>query len=120
MHMIRIRGLSVAAVFAAVAAVTLTAQTPDVSRLLAEIKGNDKGMLAVSEEDGRFLRLMVGTSHATRALEISGDSAIWIGMGLRETGGRLVTIEYDPQRAKELAANIRRAGLSDIVQVMAG
>ena len=115
--------LTVAAVFAALAVVTLTAQTPEVSRLLAEIKGNDKGMLAVSEEDGRFLRLMVGTSGATRALEIggaSGYSAIWIGMGLRETGGRLVTIEYDPQRAKELAANIRRAGLSDIVQVMAG
>ena len=109
--------------FAAIAAVTLTAQTPEVSRLLAEIKGNDKGMLAVSEEDGRFLRLMVGTSRATRALEIggaSGYSAIWIGMGLRETGGRLVTIEYDPLRAKELAVNIRRAGLADIVQVLSG
>ena len=120
---IRISRLTLASIFAAIAAVTVTSQTPDVSRLLAEIKGNDKGQLAVSEEDGRFLRLMVGTSGATRALEIggaSGYSAIWIGMGLRETGGRLVTIEYDPQRARELAANIRRAGLSDIVQVMAG
>ena len=101
----------------------MTAQTPELSRLLAEIKGNDKGQLAVSEEDGRFLRLMVGTSGAKRAIEIggaSGYSAIWIGMGLRETGGRLVTIEYDPQRARELAVNIRRAGLSDIVEVMAG
>jgi len=115
--------LTLAAMFAAVAAITLTAQTPELSRLLAEIKGHDTGLLAVSEEDGRFLRLMVGSSGATRALEIggaSGYSAIWIGMGLRDTGGRLVTIEYDPLRAKELAANIRRAGLSDIVQVMAG
>jgi caffeoyl-CoA O-methyltransferase len=123
MRMMRVSRLSIAVAFAAVAAVTLAAQTPEVSRLLAEIKGNDKGLLAVSEEDGRFLRLMVGTSGATRALEIggaSGYSAIWIGMGLRETGGRLVTIEYDPQRAKELGANIRRAGLSDIVQVMSG
>jgi len=123
MRMSTISRLSVTAMFAAIAAVTLTAQAPEVSRLLAEIKGNDKGMLAVSEEDGRFLRLMVGTSRATRALEIggaSGYSAIWIGMGLRETGGRLVTIEYDPLRAKELAVNIRRAGLADIVQVMSG
>jgi predicted O-methyltransferase YrrM len=115
--------LTLAAMAAALAAVTLTAQTPEMARLLAEIKGHDKGLLAVSEEDGRFLRLMVGSSGARRALEIggaSGYSAIWIGMGLRETGGRLVTIEYDPQRAKELAANIRRAGLSDIVEVMAG
>jgi predicted O-methyltransferase YrrM len=50
----------------------------------------------------------------------SGYSAIWIGMGLRQTGGRLVTIEYDPVRAKQAAANVRRAGLSDIVQVIAG
>jgi predicted O-methyltransferase YrrM len=66
---------------------------------------------------------MVASKKAQRALEIggaSGYSAIWIGMGLRETGGRLVTIEYDPVRAKELADNIKRTGLSDIVQVLAG
>jgi predicted O-methyltransferase YrrM len=94
-----------------------------VSRLLAEIKKKDKGQLAVSEEDGRFMRLMIATSGAKRALEIggaSGYSAIWIGMGLRMTGGRLVTIEYDPVRAKELVENIQRAGLSDIVQVVSG
>jgi predicted O-methyltransferase YrrM len=66
---------------------------------------------------------MVVSSRATRALEIggaSGYSAIWIGLGLRRTGGRLTTIEYDAARAKELAANVRRAGLSDIVTVVAG
>lgn len=101
----------------------VTAQSPEVQKILTDIKAKDKGMLAVSEEDGRFLRLMVASSGAKRALEIggaSGYSAIWIGMGLRETGGRLVTIEYDPVRAKELADNIKRAGLSDIVQVVAG
>jgi predicted O-methyltransferase YrrM len=94
-----------------------------LAKLLAEIKSNDKGQLAVSEEDGRFMRLMIASSGAKRALEIggaSGYSAIWIGMGLRATGGRLVTIEYDPVRAKELAGNIKRAGLSDIVQVVSG
>src|SRR6478735_3525136 len=105
------------------ACVMLAAQTADVQKVLTEIKAKDKGLLAVSEEDGRFLRLMVASKKAQRALEIggaSGYSAIWIGMGLRDTGGRLVTIEYDPERAKELAANIKRAGLSDIVQVVAG
>jgi caffeoyl-CoA O-methyltransferase len=103
--------------------VSAAAQTAGVQKLLAEIKSKDKGQLAVSEEDGRFLRVMVAASGAKRALEIggaSGYSAIWIGMGLRETGGRLVTIEYDPARAKELADNIRRAGLTDIVQVVSG
>jgi len=101
----------------------LSAQSPDVQKILTDIKAKDKGLLAVSEEDGRFLRLMVASKKAQHALEIggaSGYSAIWIGMGLRETGGRLVTIEYDPTRAKELADNVKRAGLSDIVQVIAG
>jgi caffeoyl-CoA O-methyltransferase len=113
-------------VMAAVACALLVsadAQTAGVQKLLGEIKSKDKGQLAVSEEDGRFLRVMAATSGAKRALEIggaSGYSAIWIGMGLRETGGRLVTIEYDPARAKELTDNIRRAGLTDIVQVVSG
>jgi caffeoyl-CoA O-methyltransferase len=91
--------------------------------LLTKIRGADTGQLAVSEEDGRFLRLMAVVSHSQHALEIggaSGYSAIWIGLALRETGGRLTTIEYEPGRARELKANIERAGLSDIVTVVAG
>src|SRR5687768_3888464 len=95
----------------------------DPMRVLADIRAKDAGQLAVSEEDGRFLRVLTATSGAKRVLEIggaSGYSAIWIGLGLRATGGRLVTIEYDPVRAKEPAANVKRAGLSDIVTVVAG
>jgi predicted O-methyltransferase YrrM len=91
--------------------------------ILTAIRKADTGQLAVSEADGRFLRTLVVASGTKRALEIgsaSGYSAIWIGLGLRETGGRLVTIEYDPARAREAADNIRRAGLSDIVEAIAG
>jgi predicted O-methyltransferase YrrM len=94
---------------------------PDIQKVLQQIKAADKDQLAVSEEDGRFLRLMTVTSRAQRALEIggaSGYSAIWMGLGLRETGGRLTTIEDDAARARQLADHIRRAGLSDIVTVV--
>lgn len=95
----------------------------DVAKVLQQIKAADNDQLAVSEEDGRFLRVMVVASGAKRALEIGaadGYSAIWTGLGLRETGGRLTTIEYDPARARGAAENIRRAGLSDIVTVVPG
>ncbi len=91
--------------------------------ILDEIKTRDAGQLAISEADGQFLRVLVGTRRTRRALEIggaSGYSGIWIGHGLRETGGQLITIEYDPVRAREAADNIARAGLSDIVTVIAG
>src|SRR4029079_11536935 len=98
-------------------------QGPDLNKILADIRAKDKGQLAVSEEDGRFLRLLIASSSRKRALEIggaSGYSAIWMAQGLRATGGKLVTIEYDPVRAKELAENIKRAGLTDVVQVVSG
>ena len=96
---------------------------PAIEQLLNGIRAADKGQLAVSEEDGRFLRILIASTNSKRVLEIgaaSGYSAIWMGLGLRETGGRLTTIEYDPARAKEALANIRRAGLQDVVQVIEG
>jgi caffeoyl-CoA O-methyltransferase len=97
--------------------------TPEVHALLAAIRASDGDQLAISEEDGRFLRLLVVASGSRRALEIggaSGYSAIWLGLALRETGGTLITIEQDPTRARELQANIRTAGLGGVVQVATG
>jgi caffeoyl-CoA O-methyltransferase len=97
--------------------------SPQVQAVLRQIKAVDKDMLAVSEEDGRFMRLLVAASGTKRALEIgtaSGYSAIWIGLGLRETGGQLITIEYDAARAQEAMSNVKKAGLSDIVHVISG
>ncbi len=100
-----------------------SALSPALEKLLQQIKSADSDQLAVSEEDGRFLRVMVASSGSMRALEIggaSGYSAIWIGLGLRQTGGTLTTIEYDPTRAKAAAENLRKAGLSDVVTVVSG
>ncbi|MEQ1574011.1 MAG: O-methyltransferase, partial [Vicinamibacterales bacterium] len=97
--------------------------TPQIDAILAGIRAADKGQLAVSEEDGRFLRLMVATRAAKSIVEIgaaSGYSGIWLGLGARESGGHVVAIEYDPRRAKEAASNIARAGLTDVVRVVPG
>jgi predicted O-methyltransferase YrrM len=95
--------------------------TPQIESVLKTIKAVDKGQLAVSEEDGRFLRVLVATRGAKSVLEIgaaSGYSGIWLGLGVRETGGRVVAIEYDPLRAKEALENVRKAGLHDVVRVV--
>jgi predicted O-methyltransferase YrrM len=111
-------------------ATSLTAQskpagtlTPEIEAVLKSIKAADKGQLAVSEEDGRFLRVLVASSSAKSVLEIggaSGYSGIWLGLGARESGGRVVTIEYDPGRAKEAMENVKRSGLTDVVRVIHG
>jgi predicted O-methyltransferase YrrM len=99
------------------------ALTPQIESILKSIKAADKGQLAVSEEDGRFLRVLVATRRAKSVLEIgaaSGYSGIWLGLGARESRGHVVSIEYDPQRAKEAATNIQKAGLTDVVRVIHG
>ena len=120
--------LTLAAV--AVFVVTTSAQqkspgtlTPQIESILKSIKAADKGLLAVSEEDGRFLRVMVAARNAKSILEIgaaSGYSGIWLGLGARESRGKVVAIEYDPQRAKEAKANVQKAGLTDVVTVIEG
>jgi predicted O-methyltransferase YrrM len=110
-------------VLAALTAHAASGQTAELQTLLSQIKSADTDQLAVSEEDGRFLRVMIVTSGATRVLEIGGAfgySAVWMGLGLRQTGGRLTSIEYDAARAKAAAENIRKAGLADIVTVIPG
>src|SRR5918996_256557 len=99
------------------------ALTPKIESTLRAIKAADRGLLAVSEEDGRFLRVLVAARHAKSILEIgaaSGYSGIWLGLGARESGGTVVAIEYDPQRAREAAANVKKAGLDDVVRVVHG
>jgi predicted O-methyltransferase YrrM len=120
--------LAAAVVFSG-AALTLDARQsersvpPEAAKVLADIKKIDKELYSVSEEDGRFLRVLIGARGAKRVLEIGaarGYSAIWMGLALRDTGGSLVTIEFDPARAKEAKANVERAGVAGNVQVIAG
>lgn len=95
----------------------------EAARVLAGIKKIDKELYSVSEEDGRFLRVLIGARGAKRVLEIGaarGYSAIWMGLALRDTGGSLVTIEYDAARAHEAKANIEKAGVSQNVRLIAG
>ena len=121
--------LAAAVVLLALAAAAPAAQgsrstlTPRIEKVLRAIQAADRGQLAISEEDGRLLRVLVAARAAKSVLEIgaaSGYSGIWLGLGARETGGRVIAIEYDPQRAREAAANIRTAGLADVVRVIHG
>jgi predicted O-methyltransferase YrrM len=43
-----------------------------------------------------------------------------MGLGVRQTGGKVTTIEYDAVRAREALENVKQAGLQDVVQVIPG
>jgi caffeoyl-CoA O-methyltransferase len=75
-------------------------------------------LLNVPPADGRFLYDLVLQHKYRRGLEIgtaNGYSAIWLGMAFRKTGGKLITIEIDPDLANEARQNLRWAGLTEFV-----
>jgi predicted O-methyltransferase YrrM len=88
-----------------------------VEKFLASRRGAWRDM-NVPEVDGRTLRDLIVRNGFRRALEIgtsTGHSAIWIAWGLSRTGGRLITIDIDPERHREAVANFQAAGLSDYI-----
>lgn len=77
----------------------------------------------VSPTDGRLLRLLAEAVDAKRIVEIgtsTGESATWLALGLRKTGGRLFTHEIDEDRAKVAEKNFKTAGVDDLITIVLG
>lgn len=74
--------------------------------------------LNVPYEDGKVLHDLIVKNNYKSALEIgtsTGHSTIWIAWALSKTGGKLVTIEIDERRHHQAIENLKKAGLSHIV-----
>lgn len=94
-----------------------------LKRLLDSMDSRGYRHLSVPRKDGEFLNLMVKATRARSVLEVGtsqGYSAIWIGLGLEETGGKLATIEIDAERHELARKNVSEAGLSQRVSLIKG
>lgn len=77
----------------------------------------------VGIEVGKLLGLLIRSNGAKRVLEFGtclGYSTVWIAQALRETGGRLTSVEYREDLYEITKRNIELAGLSDIVDLILG
>ena len=96
--------------------------TPALERLEWMPK-NQAGMLNVNAKEGAFLRDQVIKLNTKRALEIgtsNGYSSIWIAMGVRRTGGHLLTLEIDDAKIKLAQENFRVAGVESVITLKHG
>jgi caffeoyl-CoA O-methyltransferase len=78
---------------------------------------------AVAPTTGQFLFSLVASQNACEVLEIGGSrgySSIWLGAGVRYLGGRVVSIERDPDAARRWRENVRVAGLEDWTELFEG
>ncbi len=72
----------------------------------------------IEPAEAAYLRQLVRDLNAKRVLEIgtsTGYSAIWIALALRETGGRLITIDPDKRRHDIALAHFQATGLGDLI-----
>lgn len=78
--------------------------------------------IGVSAEEGRFLQFLVRAGNVSRAVEIGtlgGYSGIWIARGLNP-GGKVITLEKEPERAEVARSHFITAGVSDRVEIWVG
>ena len=92
-------------------------------RVLSEMEPNIGRYWSTPRMDAEFLHLMVKATRAVHVLEVGtsqGYSAIWMGLALEETGGRLTTIEIDEERYRLARRNVQDAGLAGRVTLIRG
>lgn len=77
----------------------------------------------IASENGQFLSILIQSINAQNVLEVgtsNGYSTIWLAASLNLTGGKLVTIEFDPKRADEALSHLTEVGLDSIVNIQVG
>jgi caffeoyl-CoA O-methyltransferase len=82
-----------------------------------------RGMMNVSPEDGRVLRLLTESVDAKNVVEIgtsNGYSGIWFCLALRKTNGKIITHEINTDRAQLARENFKRAGVDKLVTLVEG
>jgi len=98
---------------------------PDDPVQEATLRASDAARLApinVTAAQGKFLMLLARAVGARRVLEIGtlgGYSTIWLVRGLAD-GGRIITMEIDPDTAGVARENVERAGFGDRVDLRIG
>ena len=77
----------------------------------------------VARTTGQFLFALVAPQWDCEVLEIGGSrgySSIWLGAGVRNLGGRVLSLEADPAKVDAWRANVAEAGLEESVELIAG
>ena len=77
----------------------------------------------VARTTGQFLFAYVAPQTDCEVLEIGGSrgySTIWLAAGVRNLGGRVLSLENDPAKIEAWRANVEEAGLADWAELLEG
>jgi predicted O-methyltransferase YrrM len=77
----------------------------------------------VARTTGQFLFALVAPQTDCEVLEIGGSrgySTIWLAAGVRYLGGRVLSLEHDPEKVEAWRRNIAEAGLEEWADLVPG
>jgi predicted O-methyltransferase YrrM len=80
-------------------------------------------MLNLDPASAQLISILVRASGVTRALEVGTSNAystIWLAWSLAPVGGKIISIDRNPNKHALARENLRRAGLLDVVELRAG
>ena len=80
-------------------------------------------MLNITHDTGRLLWILVRAMGASRILEIGTSNAfstIWLADAAHSNGGRVTTLENNPEKIALARTNLATAGLDGVVDIIEG
>ncbi len=90
---------------------------------LAELEKTQKEFWNIPRKTGVLINMFIKMMGIKNALEIgtsNGYSGLWIAKALKQTGGKLTTIEYYDKRQSVAIANFEKCGVADIIKPLQG
>jgi caffeoyl-CoA O-methyltransferase len=96
-----------------------------VREVLARLEADEvrPPAVPVKPATGRFLFSLVASQTGCEVLEVGGGrghSTIWFAAGVRILGGRVVSLERDPDIAADWRRNVADAGLEEWAELIEG
>lgn len=90
---------------------------------LAELEKTQKDFWNIPRKTAVLINTFIKMMSIKNALEIgtsNGYSGIWIAKALKQTGGKLTTIEYYEKRQSVAIENFKKCGVNDIIRPIQG
>lgn len=96
---------------------------PTTQEVLKDLEKTQKQFWNIARVTAEFLTILIKEEKAQNVLEIgtsNGYSGIWLAKALKQTGGRLTTIEFYDKRLDVAKENFKKCGVSDIITPIKG
>lgn len=93
------------------------------SKVMAGLEETQKQFWNVPRKTGVLLNMFIKMMNAKSVLEIgtsNGYSGLWLAKALKQTGGKLTTIEFYEKRQSVAIENFKTCGVFDIIRPIQG